>query len=85
MGDEMIRFEYAKRGDRFFGVSGVVSEHTKQIFIFLWFFEIDFIYFPKDWMLPGKEIIGGKEYNVSIRNIKYDNEEITTFIFPDRI
>jgi hypothetical protein len=78
-----IRFLFQKKGNRELAISGVVSKHWKNIFIFLWFIEIDISLITKDWMIKDRgEIINGKSYEVFIKNPKYIDEEPRGFCFP---
>jgi len=69
--------------ERCLGVSGVLSRGWNDIFIFLYYVDVEFHVVAKDWMLPEKdEVIGGKTYKVHNKNPKYENDKIFTFIFP---
>ena len=78
-----IYFRIQDKKDRCFGACGLYSTHWWDIFIFLWFFEIEFFGGAKDWMVKGKdEVHGDKTYSCWIRNPRYVNEQAKHFIWP---
>jgi hypothetical protein len=64
-------------------ISAVLSRGWKDVFLFLYFVDVEIGIHARDWMLPGEdEVIGGRTYKTFSRNPKYMNDKVFTFMFP---
>jgi hypothetical protein len=64
-------------------ISAVLSRGWKDVFLFLYFVDVEIGIHARDWMLPGEdEVIGGRTYKTFSINHKNMNYKFFTFIFP---
>jgi hypothetical protein len=77
-----INIEIAK-SERCIAFSALISRGWKDIFLYLYFIDVEIRVVAKDWMLPGEDkVIEGRVYKTHNKNPKYMNDKVSTFAFP---
>lgn len=70
-------------GAKCLAFSTLLSKGWFDLFLFLYFVDVEISWRAKDWMLRGEdEVIGGRTFQVYTKNPKYIDTKFFAFMFP---